>query len=110
MNKTVFSKDCAKGATVLLYGEYTVDGSIAIEAWDEEGLYADVSEFVAGVDLKENEIILNHDILFDKPFVDEVIAYIAETTRPVSFERVNTLAIKLKSSWKDFCVPMCAEM
>lgn len=110
MSKTVFSKDFTKDSTVLFYGEYKVDNSIAIEAWDEEGLYADVSEYAEGVDLKKDEIILNHDILFDKPFVDDVIAYIAEITRPVSFERVNTLAIKLKSNWKDFCVPMCAEM
>lgn len=109
MNKTVFSKDFKEGSTILLYGEYAVDGSIAIEAWDEEGLYADVSENVAGIDLGENEIVLNHDTLCDKPFVNDLIEYIADSTRPVSFGMVNTLALKLKPNWKDLCVSMYAE-
>ena len=109
MSKTVFSKDFEEGSTVLFFGEYVADNSIAIEAWDEEGLYADVSECVAGVDLEENEIVLNHDTLCDKPFVNDLIEYIADSTRPVSFGMVNTLALKLKPNWKDLCVSMYAE-
>lgn len=94
---------------VLRYGEYVATNGIAIDAWDEEGPFADISICVQGIHLEENEVVLNHDLLFDKEFVDSLIHYIAEDARPVHYGYAHSYAIKLKDNWKDLCVPMLME-
>jgi len=105
--KYKFGKDIFSGDMILRYGEYIHDG-IAIDAWDEEGPFADVSEFVPEVPVADDEIILNHDVLFDRDFVDGLISYLADSTRDVSFGPFNTrtIVLKLKENWKELCVPM----
>ena len=101
-----FGKNIENGNMILRYGEYAATDGIAIDAWDEEGPFADVTICVQGIPLKKNEVILNHDVLFDREFVDSFLEYLAEGARPVHYGYANSYAIKLKDNWKDLCVPM----
>lgn len=96
------------GKTVLLYGEYAATGGPAIEAWDEDGPYADVSICVPNIICKDNQIILNHDILFDKKFVSAFKKYLCTEEEEVCYGPFNTRSslVTLKDNWKDLCISM----
>ena len=103
-----FGKNIEAGDMALFYGEY-VEGGIALDAWDEEGPFSDVSICVPGVPLKENEIILNHDILWDNEFVNAFSEYICTgEKRPVRYGPfgVESAIVTLKLEWRDLCIAM----
>ena len=101
-----FGKTFEDGDMILAYGVYTATDGIYISAWDEDGPYADVTICVPEISLEENEVILNHDILFDKDFMNSFLKCFAESKRPVSYNYANSYVVKLKENWKDFCIPM----
>lgn len=103
-----FGTDINNGDMVLSYGEYAATDGIAIDAWDDEGPFADVTSCIPEIPISENEVILNHDILWDRAFVEGLIDYLAEAVRPVTFGpfSTGTYVLKLKAGWKDLCIPM----
>ena len=70
-----------------------------------DGDYEDITLSVPEVPLSDNEVVLNHDLFFDKEFIDAVVSYIADSKREVSFGPFNTktYVLKLKENWKDLC-------
>lgn len=92
---------------------YSYGGGIVLEAWDSEEPYAMVTQNIPGIDLADNEVIINHDVLsangFDgRDFLGDFLDYFTDDSREITFGPFNTktLAVKLKDNWRDLVVPM----
>ena len=96
-----------RGKATLIYGEYLYSDMPCIEAWDEDGPYAVVTQVIPGIEIAKDEIILNHDIFVDPQFVNDFIEYLGVDKREVTFGPFDTktYVVKLKENWKDLCVP-----
>lgn len=101
-----FGKDPAKD-TVLYYGEYVYSDMPAIEAWFPDDGPETITEVIDYIPIEKDEVILNHDILFDKKLVNAIIDYLGTSVREVFFGpyMTKTLVVKLKEGWKELCLP-----
>ena len=101
------------GEMVIFSGNYVYGDGISLEAWNHEEPYAMITENIPGVDLAENEVIIHHDLVScngwdGHDFLGELIEYIADGDREISFGPWNTKTkvIRLKENWRDLTVPM----
>lgn len=96
------SKD---GEMHLFFHSYLFSGGAYLEAWDIDGPYADVTENIPEVALREGEVCLNHDLFFNTDFVEALTDFIGEAKREVTFGpfSTKTFVLKLKDGWEKLC-------
>ena len=99
-----FRKDIGTGM-VMVRGEYMATGGVALRAYDRGEPYATVTICVPEIPLKDNEVILNHDILwndeFTKSFIDQ---FCEDGMAPVRYGYADSYKVKLKDGWEDLCM------
>ena len=105
--KNIFTKQAEpkEGIYVLVTGEYEFSSMPYIEAWCIGGSDM-MTEVVPGISVAEDEVILNHDILFNKEMTEAFIDYIGTgERRTIKFGNFDaeTLVIRLKENWEDLC-------
>lgn len=97
-----------EGEMIVIYEGDFLDDSPRLQAWDNEGPYATVTQFLMEHPSRNGWANIHHDVIstngyseFD--FLGDFLAEFAEETREITFGPWNTksLQIRLKDDWRD---------
>lgn len=104
MKEPAFRKGFDNNAFTLVYGQVPGKADPYIECWIEGDSF-DVTSIVKDVMTKPGELVLDHDNMHFKEFLEPFINTMCVSAREVTFGRFNakTLVFKLRDDWKDYC-------
>ena len=102
-------EELSENEWLVLRSKYAYSNTPYIEAMNCDGDFESITQNVPEIDLEEGEVVLDHNLYScAKEFVSDIIEYIADSFREVTFGpfSTKTYVLKLKENWMELSLDM----